>query len=45
MSRVDLEYRDRERVYWGMIRYAMAVDDGAWLNTGSNTEPSIRISS
>ncbi|MFJ6533878.1 hypothetical protein [Microbacterium sp. NPDC091662] len=44
MSRVDLEYRDRERVYWGTIRYAKAVDDGAWLNTGSKTEPSIHIS-
>lgn len=44
MSRVNLEYRDRERVYWGVIRYAKAVGDGAWLNTGSRTEPSIRIS-
>lgn len=43
MSRVDLERRDRERVYWGAIRYAKAVYDGAWLNTGSKTEPSVHI--
>lgn len=43
MSRVDLSFRWRERVYWGTIRYAKAADGGAWLNTGSRTEPSIRI--
>lgn len=43
MRRVDLSYRWRERVYWGTIRYANADDDGAWLNTGTRAEPTIRI--
>lgn len=44
MGRVDRTHRDRERVYWGTIRYAKATEDGAWLNTGSRSEPTIRIS-
>lgn len=38
------EHRDRERIYWGTIRYSVLDEDGgAWLNTGSRHEPTIRI--
>ncbi|XXM93189.1 hypothetical protein WM457_03025 (plasmid) [Clavibacter nebraskensis] len=41
----DTTFLDRQRIFWGTIRYAHTYAGGVWLNLGRGDQPTIRLRS